>query len=84
MRLVSKLDVRAERFPQLKVHLMQDDDEFTADGNSCRANAKDVAVLPAQLGHKLRTLFANVEAQPVPDRLVELLEALAAKEKKRT
>jgi Anti-sigma factor NepR len=38
--------------------------------------------LPAQLGQKLRTLFADVEAQPAPDRLVELLEALATREKK--
>ena len=30
----------------------------------------------------LRSLFADVESQPVPDRLRELLEALAAKEKK--
>jgi hypothetical protein len=27
-------------------------------------------------------MFADVETQPVADRLVELLEALAAKEKK--
>ena len=38
--------------------------------------------LPAQLGQKLRILFADVDAQPVPDRLAELLEALATKEKK--
>jgi hypothetical protein len=38
--------------------------------------------LPAQLGQKLRILFADVEAQPVPDRLAELLEALATREKK--
>ncbi len=31
---------------------------------------------------KLRNLFAEVESQPVPDRMRELLEALAAKEKK--
>jgi hypothetical protein len=38
--------------------------------------------LPAQLGQKLRILFADVEARPVPDRLAELLEALATREKK--
>ena len=43
---------------------------------------EDASALPAQLGQKLRSLFADVEAQPVPDRLRELLEALAAKEKK--
>lgn len=63
---------------------MQDDDEFTADDNRCKPKPNDVAALPAQLGHKLRTLFADVEAQPIPDCLVELLEALAAKEKKQT
>jgi len=38
--------------------------------------------LPAQLGQKLRILFADVEARPVPDRLAELLEDLATREKK--
>jgi hypothetical protein len=84
MRWANKLDVRVISFPQLKVHHMQDNDEFTADDNRCKPKPKEVAALPAQLGHKLRTLFADVEAQPVPDRLVELLEALAAREKKRT
>ena len=39
------------------------------------------AELPTQLGQKLRTLFADAESQPLPDRLRKLVEALAAKEK---
>jgi len=45
-----------------------------------KMKAEDAAALPAQLGQKLRNLFADVESQPVPDRLSKLLEALAAKE----
>ena len=47
-----------------------------------KAKLEDASALPAQLGKKLRSLFADVEAQPLPDRLRELLEALAAKENK--
>jgi hypothetical protein len=47
-----------------------------------KAEIKDASALPQHLGRKLRNLFSDVEAQPVPDRLRELLEALAAKEKK--
>ena len=47
-----------------------------------KPKVRDASALPAQLGHKLRTLFSDVESQPVPDRLRELLELLAAKEKK--
>jgi len=46
-----------------------------------KAEIRDASALPSQLGTKLRSLFADVEAQPVPDKLRELLEALAAKEK---
>ena len=41
-----------------------------------------IAALPTQIGQKLRTLYAEVESEPVPERLRELIEALAAKEKK--
>ena len=61
---------------------MHEDDEPPADDKDPSPKTKDVSALPAQLGQKLRTLFADVETQPVPDRLRELLEALAAKEKK--
>ena len=61
---------------------MDDDDELPAGDNKAKAKSEDAAALPAQLGKKLRSLFADVESQPVPDRLRELLEALAAKEKK--
>jgi hypothetical protein len=61
---------------------MHDDDELPNGGKARKPKIQDASALPAQLGQKLRTLFADVESQPVPDRLRELLEALAAKEKK--
>jgi hypothetical protein len=61
---------------------MNEDDELPAGDAKPKATPEDAAALPAQLGKKLRSLFADVESQPVPDRLRELLEALAAKEKK--
>jgi hypothetical protein len=60
---------------------MEEDDE-RPNGSKNRKPKSDVSALPAQLGEKLRELFADVEAQPVPDRLTELLDQLAAKEKK--
>lgn len=60
---------------------MQQDDQLPTEANRPEAKSKDVAALPAQLGPKLRALFADVELRPVPDRLAELLETLAAKEK---
>jgi hypothetical protein len=61
---------------------MGDDDERAVGDNKPKAKLEDASALPAQLGKKLRSLFADVESQPAPDRLRELLEALAAKEKK--
>lgn len=61
---------------------MHDDDELPKDDKARNPKIEDASALPAQLGQKLRSLFADVESQPVPDRLRELLEALAAKEKK--
>ncbi len=61
---------------------MHEDDDPPPDDTNRAPKIKDASALPAQLGHKLRTLFSDVESQPVPDRLRELLEALAAKEKK--
>ncbi len=58
-----------------------DDDELPVGDNKAKAKFEDAATLPAQLGTKLRRLFADAESQPVPERLRELLEALAAKEK---
>jgi hypothetical protein len=60
---------------------MQEDDERPTEKTK-RHPKPNVPALPAQLGQKLRAMFADVETQPVPDRLVELLERLAAKEKK--
>jgi hypothetical protein len=39
--------------------------------------------LQAQLGRQLRTIFADVSEEPVPERFVKLLEALEAREKQR-
>jgi hypothetical protein len=62
---------------------MHEDDERAPSANQQRKpEIKDASALPKHLGTKLRSLFADVEAQPVPDRLRELLEELAAKEKK--
>jgi len=36
--------------------------------------------LQALLGRQLRAIFADVANEPVPDRFVRLLEALAARE----
>jgi hypothetical protein len=60
---------------------MEEDDERPNVFKNRKLNLS-VPALPVQLGEKLRELFADVEAQPVPDRLAELLEQLAAKEKK--
>lgn len=35
-----------------------------------------------QIGRKLRLLYEELEAEPIPDRFVELLRALADKEAK--
>ena len=67
---------------RLEVHHMHEDDELPSDDNRQKPKPKEVSALPAHLGQKLRAMFADVETQPVPDRLVELLDALAAKEKK--
>jgi Anti-sigma factor NepR len=68
---------------QLKVDCMHEDDELPSDDNRQKPKPKDLSALPAHLGQKLRAMFADVETQPVPDGLVELLEALAAKEEKK-
>ena len=52
---------------------MNEDDELPAGDDKRRVTSEDAAALPAQLGKKLRSLFADVESQPVPDRLRELL-----------
>jgi anti-sigma factor NepR-like protein len=61
---------------------MNEDDELSVGDDKRNSKPEPASALPAQLGKQLRSLFADVEAQPVPDRLRELLEALAAKEKK--
>jgi len=62
---------------------MHEDDERNPGAKETRKpEIKDASALPQHLGRKLRSLFSDVEAQPIPDRLKELLEALAEKEKK--
>ncbi len=39
--------------------------------------------LQAQIGRQLRAIFADIAEEPVPDRFLELLEALEAREKRR-
>ena len=39
--------------------------------------------LQAQLGRQLRAIFSDVAEEPVPDRFVQLLDALEAREKGR-
>ena len=39
--------------------------------------------LQAQLGRQLRSIFSDVEQEPVPERFIKLLEALEAREKRR-
>ncbi len=39
--------------------------------------------LQAQLGRQLRTIFADVAEEPVPDRFRKLLDELEAREKRR-
>jgi hypothetical protein len=61
---------------------MHEDDRAPGAKDARKPEIRDASALPKHLGKKLRTLFADVEAQPVPDKLRELLEALAAKERK--
>jgi hypothetical protein len=83
MRLTSGFDrLPGSSLAQLKVHYMHEDEEPPSDDNWYKPKPQDASALPAHLGQKLRAMFADVETKPVPDRLVELLEALAAKEKK--
>ena len=39
--------------------------------------------IQSQIGRTLRTYFADVANEPIPDRFERLLEALEAKEKQR-
>jgi hypothetical protein len=64
---------------------MNDDGEPPVPAATAKDKVKveGAAALPGQLGEKLRNLFADVESQPVPERLSQLLEALAAKEEEK-
>ena len=60
---------------------MHNDGEPPSANKRPEPNIDLASTLPSELGEKLRTLFNEVESQPIPDRLRELLEALAAREK---
>ncbi|SDR13939.1 hypothetical protein SAMN05519103_00893 [Rhizobiales bacterium GAS113] len=64
---------------------------MTHDPHSDPQPTLDQAEVPAlseevqqQIGRKLRLLYEQLEAEPIPDRFVELLRALAEKESKPT
>jgi hypothetical protein len=64
---------------------------MTHDPHSDPQPMLDQAEVPAlseevqqQIGRKLRLLYEQLEAEPIPDRFVELLRALAEKESKPT
>jgi len=46
------------------------------------ARIQRASALPAQLGRKLRVVFADAESQPMPERMQQLMDALAAKDSK--
>jgi hypothetical protein len=58
----------------------QEDGSAKGDNRS-KAKCEDVAVLPAQLGRKLRALYSVEDGEPASERLAELVEELAAKER---
>lgn len=49
-------------------------------GSPCGTHGMADRSLQALLGRQLRAIFADVANEPVPDRFVRLLEALAARE----
>ncbi|SEF11653.1 hypothetical protein SAMN05444161_8612 [Rhizobiales bacterium GAS191] len=64
---------------------------MTHDPHSDPQPTLDQAEVPAlseeaqqQIGRKLCLLYEQLEAEPIPDRFVELLRALAEKESKPT
>jgi Anti-sigma factor NepR len=62
---------------------MHQNDEDAGDAKDGReTKIEDASAMPRHLGTKLRTMFATDAAEPASDRLRELLEALAAQDKK--
>ena len=59
-------------------------DDGLAEGRiGPEADSKDVSMLPAQLGSKLRALYSVEEAEAASDRLAELIGELEARERAR-
>ncbi len=61
---------------------MNDEEKARPASAPSRARIQKPSMLPAQLGRKLRVVFADAQAQPMPERMQELMNALAAKERK--
>ena len=62
---------------------MSKGDRASGANGAREARCEAAAALPLQLGKKLREVFGDGPAPaPMPDRLQELLDALAAKEQK--
>jgi hypothetical protein len=60
---------------------MNDDEKAPAAPARSGARIERASALPAQLGRKLRVVFADAGSQPMPERMQELLNALAAKDR---
>ena len=59
-------------------------DDGLAEGRiGPEADSKDVSMLPAQLGSKLRALYSVEEGEAASDRLAELIGELEARERAR-
>lgn len=61
---------------------MNDEEKAPPASAPSGARIARASALPAQLGRKLRVVFADAESQPMPERMQELINALAAKERK--
>ena len=53
---------------------MDRDDETPTGTGPTKPNVAGTTALVAQLGERLRALYAEVEAEPIPERLRQLLD----------
>jgi hypothetical protein len=65
------------------VHNHNDHENYGGRTTASKGRGLLDRTLQAQLGNLLRAVFSDVAEEPVPERFVKLLEALAAKEKSR-
>ena len=85
LRIVHSTD-RASGFTQpLQTRSRPVPDRPAADGANGGTNTQAMLdrAIQVQIGSMLRDVFADVAREPVPSRFVELLDALAAREKQR-